>query len=112
MAVDKIGVVVGVDGVADKVRESVHPAFAEWLSSTTGGDSVSSVGSRWSGNAFLDHVCDGDTKYPYVYDESANEMSVGAYTRVRVRLTCDQEEAPWCLQPGKQPARPLSIVTE
>ena len=76
MAVDKIGVVVGVDGVADKVRESVHPAFASWLSSTTGGgDSVSSVGSRWSGNAFLDHVCDEDTEYPYAYDPSANEMS-------------------------------------
>ena len=113
LAVDKIGVVVGVDGVADKVRESVHPAFASWLSSTTGRDSsVSSVGSRWSGNAFLDHVCDEDTEYPYAYDPSANEMSAGAYTRVRVRLTCDQEEAPWCLQPGKPPARPLSVVTE
>ena len=100
LAMDKIGVVVRAAGVADKVREASHPAFREWLlaTSNTGFEPTT---SRWSGNAFLAHVCDEDSTYPYVsYDVNANDLRVGAYTRTRVRLTCDEEESPWCRQPN------------
>ena len=104
LAMDKIGVVVRADGVADKVRETSHPAIREWLlaTSNTGFEPTT---SRWSGNAFLAHVCDEDSTYPYVsYDKNANDLGVGAYTRTRVRLTCDEEESPWCRQPPNVPA--------
>ena len=98
---DKIGVVVRADGVADKVRETPHPAFREWRLGTTTDAGFEPTTSRWSGNAFLAHVCDEDSTYPYVsYDENANDLGVGAYTRTRVRLTCDEEESPWCRQPN------------
>ena len=100
LAMDKIGVVVRADGVADKVRETSHPAFREWLA-TSSNAGFEPTTSRWSGNAFLAHVCDEDSTYPYVsYDENANDLGVGAYTRTRVRLTCDEEESPWCRQPN------------
>ena len=100
LAMDKIGVVVRADGVADKVRETSHPAFREWLA-TSSNAGFEPTTSRWSGNAFLAHVCDEDSTYPYVsYDVNANDLRVGAYTRTRVRLTCDEEESPWCRQPN------------
>ena len=101
LAMDKIGVVVRADGVADKVRETPHPAFREWRLGTSSDAGFEPTTSRWSGNAFLAHVCDEDSTYPYVsYDENANDLGVGAYTRTRVRLTCDEEESPWCRQPN------------
>ena len=101
LAMDKIGVVVRADGVADKVRETPHPAFREWRLGTSSDAGFEPTTSRWSGNAFLAHVCDEDSTYPYVsYDVNANDLRVGAYTRTRVRLTCDEEESPWCRQPN------------
>ena len=59
---------------------------------------------RWSGNAFLEEAIGNGEDRNSKQTEARTQATPKApsFVRIRVRLTCDEEDAPWCVRSSKK----------
>ena len=83
-----------IDGVAEEVRASSHPAM----------DALGDLPrTAWSGNEYLRRTCRrANSGAAAAAAAGATEKKkalpwTSSYARARVRLTCDEEQYPWCV---------------
>ena len=85
----------GKNEVARLKSVAPHPTYASHQKSI--------ARNRWSGNDFLARVCDarlGRRRGAVTPDAAApggGSSGVYLYNRLRVRLTCDEDAVPWCV---------------